>query len=1199
MAMSRLPAEGLSRPLIEIDDKVSPFLRGATPRLDPLDADTIRLLKSNDALAASVAESRVLAATHFSDRLGELIRDPSFDIGTLRTTTLPGQLTGQVVDPASLPAKRLRVSIAEPFPSGAGPGSSITGDDGSFAIRVPEEVRTITGLASIVLRVVGATKSTDLEVKLADIDGTGSVGVIALPAALDPLPIPVVAQLADIVTGLATPGESGAPPTATGAQPALELGADVCTQVFRSDMSFDRFPYGVLVRLVEPRPSVGALAVQLKRGNRTVLVSAAFLATLGKENHPYSHAERLPIDQPVSVDAFRDGVAGITPGGRGSAASTVPIAGTLGLGYIVHMAQRWTPMGLSLGDLVYSLPLAPGEQQRIAIVDRRATSSVTDTERLEARETMAFGERDDASTRATFESGMREKAEGGSSFHTESESSSWGAAGGIGFALGPIAIGGGAAGGGGSANSNGSTNNWMSGVRNYTSTAAQASHSSVERSASSTRSLQRMGMRLASASERNEVVTKVIANHNRTHALTMQYWEVLRMFDVRSTVEGVSLVCFVPLDPVRFLPPGEPIALSDAALSRSDVLRRYSQLLNYADTLRRVIERPYRKGLAMLEEFAADPRATVQAPTDSATNIVTVHLQGTFLPYEDVRVTLLATGGRRLGPYPVPTGGIDGLPSSSDASQAFASEAELIAFLRRRRDGAPSVISRSVALPEWLARTDVVGIEVSRQFRDIRYHFPSTASSEIARLKATGFSGFDGIIDKLVASATPAHDVVLTPERLEAEVGGANLVRVRAALAEPSKSLNEAIPAGDMYLDEYLGGGEFGTAPLPFAATQLPPELRYSSILEIEKALQHAIANTVSYSKAIWMSLTPEERVMLLEGYTIGTADGVADDSQTIPLLACVANELLGFYGNSMVLPFMIPAPLVAKRKEVDGVEFTTASVQDALTRYHTTGFSPPVSTIALPTRGVLGEAVLGHCPSAEKIDLTRFWNWQDSPTEEASPIEGVTVPASSLTQGLQAPSALTTVAPAIQNFSTAGPAGDFGLLAELVKAGAAAKGFDVASLTGSSALADLLKATLSTAESARKDALAGAQAMATKAMDSIPNVINAKAGKGGGDTKPKEDDKPAQTADAPTVSELTPTHGKAGDKLAVIGTKLTGATKATVGGKPLGNLKVVDDTRIEGDVPPGVPPGAVDVLVTTPKGVSTASTKSKFTIDA
>jgi hypothetical protein len=1040
--------------------------------------------------------------------------------------------------------------------------------------------------------------AVEADVDVAALAATGAVGTLTLPRTVDALPVSVISQLGSIVAGLdaSTPGEPA--PQPSGTVPQLTLGADTCSQLFRSDFSTDRFPYGVLVRLVEPRPSIGTVAADLK-GHR---VSIANFAALGVQGLAYRHADRVPIDQPVSVDAFRDGLAGVSPAGVGTGATTVPIAGTLGLGYIVHLAQRWTPQGLMLGDLVYSLPLAPGEQQRIAIVDQRSTMSVTESERLDVQEAESFREAQDASARATFESGMSQSASGGSSFSTEAHSSSWGAAGGIGFAVGPIVIGGGAAGGGGSSDSSGNTNNWMQGVSGYTSTAAQSSHASVERAANAQRSLQRMGMRLAAASERSEVVTKVIANHNRTRALTMQYWEVLRVFDVRSAVEGVTLVCFVPLDPIRFLPAGAAATLADAAVSRAALLYRYGRLIENADVLRRVIERPYRKGLSLLEEFAGDPRATVQAPTDSAADVVTVQAEGTFLPYDDVWVTLLAAGGRRIGPYPMPTSGLPGLPDTADPASALASEAELVARLSALRTGsARHVVSRSVVLPDWLPRTDVVGVELTRQFRGIQYHFPSSSATEAARLTQGGLP-LTGIAE-LISGGAPARDVWFAPDRLEREVGGPRLNRVRAALVDASTSMTTPPPADKTYFDELLAGAEFTLAPQPFAATQLPPELRYSAVLEIEKALQHVMANTATYSKAVWMSLTPEERVMLLEGFTIGVQGGVADQSQDIPLLACVANQLLGFYGNSMVLPFMIPASLVAKRKPVDGVPFTTASVQDALAKYHATAFSPPASTIALPTRGVLGEAVLGHCPSAEKIDLTRFWNWQDSPLDPAPEISAVTVPTASLTAGATAPSALTGVAPMIQNFSTAGPTQDTSLLASLIQAGAAAKGFDVASLTGSAALADLVKATLSTAESARKDALANATTMATKAMDSIPNVIAAKAAAGKKDDEKKTDEKKdtgTPGPDAPTVTELSPTHGPAGTKLAITGTKFTGATGATVGGKALGTFTVVSDTRIEGAVPAGLATGkAAEVAVTGPKGTSAPSAKSGFTVDA
>ena len=44
------------------------------------------------------------------------------------------------------------------------------------------------------------------------------------------------------------------------------------------------------------------------------------------------------------------------------------------------MSQRWTFQGLALGNLVYSLALAPGEQQQVAIFERVDTASVRESE---------------------------------------------------------------------------------------------------------------------------------------------------------------------------------------------------------------------------------------------------------------------------------------------------------------------------------------------------------------------------------------------------------------------------------------------------------------------------------------------------------------------------------------------------------------------------------------------------------------------------------------------------------------------------------------------------------------------------------------------------------------------------------------------------------------------------------------------------
>ena len=60
---------------------------------------------------------------------------------------------------------------------------------------------------------------------------------------------------------------------------------------------------------------------------------------------------------------------------------------------------------------------------------------------------------------------------------------------------------------------------------------------------------------------------------------------------------------------------------------------------------------------------------------------------------------------------------------------------------------------------------------------------------------------------------------------------------------------------------------------------------------------------------------------------------------------------------------------------------------------------------VPIATAGVFAEAVLGRSNSAEKLDITRFWNWQDSPTPltppEIAPVAtGTRATAEDLTPG-------------------------------------------------------------------------------------------------------------------------------------------------------------------------------------------------------
>jgi hypothetical protein len=731
------------------------------------------------------------------------------------------------------------------------------------------------------------------------------------------------------------------------------------------------------------------------------------------------------------------------------------------------MRQVWIPAGLSLGNLLYSMALAPGETQRIAVYEQVEALSIQEREALSIDEAQRFNEAADSSTLATFNSAYREALSGGSSMHTESESWGIGGAGGIGGFVSGLLFGVGAAGGYGSSSSSGSTSSWQNASRDFVSSAAQDFHSRLSRESSAKRRSSRSAVRLATASESEQVTSKVIANHNHCHALTIQYWEVLRHYAVSSRVDDVQLICFIPLEIVQFLPPRQPRTLPSGSYSRDQLLARYAMLIRYNDVLAYHLQRraDYMHGLKLLMNFASNPTMTVQSSTGLAQDVVSFSITGTFLPFEDVYVSLYTKSGGRVGPVKL-IGASQAIPADQ-----FSSAEGLLQHLRERRNSnAGETRSANVVLPDYMARSDVVRFELSRRFNPFSYKLN------------LGFPGSDvtvgGFLNLLVA-----QQVTYSSAQLEQLLGGPFVWDANA----------EIQGSGETYVDSFNGRAAavlMGTN-LPIPALRVPPILSFADLLRIESVFQHVVQNTVTFSKAVWTSLTPEERAILLERFTIGVPQGgVPDASQEIPLLNCVANEVLGYFGNAVLMPFHIPPQLT------EAMEVTSRDVQEALLKFHRQAFIPPRSSITLPTRGFLGEAILGSCNACEKIDLTRFWNWKDSPAETVEAIRASEISGQSLigASGATAPSQLTTGQPAnLINIATgqAAPAASADLLTAMMKQLPTPAA--IPDITGLQALKDQIEKTRTSADEARKEAATTAKDMANKAMDTLSNILEKK----------------------------------------------------------------------------------------------------------
>ncbi|HEY0505645.1 MAG TPA: hypothetical protein VGD42_19345, partial [Lysobacter sp.] len=238
--------------------------------------------------------------------------------------------------------------------------------------------------------------------------------------------------------------------------------------------------------------------------------------------------------------------------------------GTPAVGALVTMQQSWYAKGITLGHMLHSLALAPGEATRIAVIDwsrrtRAATSeSIDESERLDhaTEHSRAISEVQNAVA--------NEMQSGGSMSSGWSKSTTKGKAGGF-------SIGGGVAGavsgvtgalgfGGGSASSSStsettseaSSSSWSVGNRSIMAEMSQRVNDRTEQHSTSVRNRRASAVREVSQSEHEEVSTRVVANYNHMHALTIQYYEVVQVYRVLVDVHRVHRVLFVPFELIDF-----------------------------------------------------------------------------------------------------------------------------------------------------------------------------------------------------------------------------------------------------------------------------------------------------------------------------------------------------------------------------------------------------------------------------------------------------------------------------------------------------------------------------------------------------------------------------------------------------------------------------------------------------------------------
>ena len=608
---------------------------------------------------------------------------------------------------------------------------------------------------------------------------------------------------------------------------------------------------------------------------------------------------------------------------------------TIAHGHILHFKQKWKADGYSLGDLLYSLPLAPCQEKQIAILDwdrkergdRREDSSFD--EQLEAE---LSHERDISEIIA---SSLTESMRASSSNKTSSTSAGIGA--GVGGFISGILFGvaGGVAHSGASSRSSASQNS----ARNLSANALSSLREQISQSASSVRNQRSTVIQTVSQAETVNAQTEVIKNNNHCHAMTVEYFEVLRHYAVEQELVDVQECLFVPM----------PMSLFDN-----------KKVLRWKNTLQRsVYGRKLRRGFDAIERIEDD-----YAHSDFPDGVYAEEMIEEFTGHFTITFELKR-------PY---IKEIDEATKTEeyDLSLAFPwffgrmvfhleqevplTEAEKDAIFEE--EYAPDIARSFVDTLRILAvsdegneedlNLDLTLLSSYRRGAPLRVGIASGSLPSITRIR------IKHLRFRAITEVTASSKIILRSAYLHYRTAHLSEYIIR----------NQRIDNDIINVASASGFGTVTDAALiytPLNQRELSNPKKEDE--EAARALLDFLNEHLEMShKVLWSSLDSSRLFGLLDGYIAPNAGGKS-------VASVVENKVSGIVGNNLVLK-VIPG------ERLDPV---FRNVEDLLGYYQPTT-KPDPFRLSVPTKGVYAEAVMGRCNSCEIIDESRHWRFTEQP---------------------------------------------------------------------------------------------------------------------------------------------------------------------------------------------------------------------------
>jgi hypothetical protein len=760
----------------------------------------------------------------------------------------------------------------------------------------------------------------------------------------------------------------------------------------------------------------------------------------------------------------------------------------IGLGALLTFNQSWFMHGVTLGHLLHSMALAPGESTRIAVVDWSRKSRAGQSEQVSEAESLLNDTSHNRSISEVTEAVAQEAQEGFSSTKSKSTTKQGGiaAGGGVAGVVGGI---GGALGFGGSASKATTTASAESysttaGSRSVGASMLQQVSDRTHQHAHSTRTRRASVVREVSQTEHEQISTRVVVNYNHMHAMTVQYYEVLQLYRIETAVVRADRAVFVPFRLVDFAAPGVLLrfrgALIDAALTQ--VVR--DALVNF-DTL----------------ELAPDRR--VSFPRLGGTIADVIANPSVLTRVTGVTLTP-APPAPAPSPAPAPVTPLD--PGVIGPRRASISAISTTTLKGR-------VASELWALPA--SRLSVLlGSATLRQGSESLF-VPAdvTVADGEVRAATTADRPLTLVLHRKDGSQTTDLSGVSFP------------LSDVTAIAIRGSATNADVVAGVM-LTLARNGVVF---PLELPGVTLPRGSTETRLVEVRAAgadvnlVQHLADNRLHYSQAVWRALDAAMLAGLLGNFAITL------NNQRVNLAQVIDPQPIRIVGN--FLAFRIAADPAADAEWREFLRTRGIALGQARVEF-----------VPLSSGGVFAEAVLGRFNCAEKLDITRFWNWQDSPIPmQASDIAAISAGSRFQADNTTAGAFAAPLVQLQQPTALPDPTGMAGVLAAIQNG---------AMFRDMSGLADTIKL----ANEALKASAAGATAAGAQASDNFKHsittaaeVFKAKQAAGGGAGKKNAADQNTSTQGA-LINEQDKRSGASPAQTAAV-KAAGGSTGATGGG--------------------------------------------------